>query len=187
VFSCVRQDRRFRITCLAADLQGYWCRITFTSLAVQTWPKPKSRLAKLRFLTHLRLDGTGCDSTLAPLVNRITKFRLCSVPKFGRSRRTPSQGPANRLFWVATAFQASHWVLDSNATHYWSYQNLSASSPVAPKAPLFVSKSQHGTSHPPERCFERGRGFPCTDLYFGEVGTDRPPFSKCIAPHGPAP
>jgi len=25
------------------------------------------------------------------------------------------------------------------------------------------------------------------DLYLREIGTGRPPFSKCIAPHGPAP
>jgi len=82
---------------------------------------------------------------------------------------------------------AIYWVLDSNAIRYWSYQKLSGSSAAAPKAPLFLSESQRGTSQPLQRCLERRGGFPCTDLYPREVGTDRPLFSKCIARHGPTP
>ena len=89
---------------------------------------------------------------------------------------TPSQDPVYRLFWAATAVPASYWVLDSNAIRYWPYQKLSASSPVAPRAPLFLSESQRGTSQPPQRCLERGGGFPCRTSTSEKSAPAGPPF-----------
>jgi len=99
---------------------------------------------------------------------------------------TPSQDPVYRLFWVATAVTTSHWVLASNAIVYWSDQNLSASSRITPKTPVFSCDSPRGSSQPPQLGHERGGGFPCRDLYLREIGTDPPPSPRCDARHVPA-
>jgi len=99
---------------------------------------------------------------------------------------TPSQDPVYRLFWVAAAAAASHWVPVSNTTHHWSLSILSASAQKIQKPPLLFSKLQRGAGHRPLRCLERG-GFPCKDLYLGKIApTDPTPSTHCGARHGQA-
>jgi len=88
-----------------------------------TW-KISSSDALLELLSH-------SSFLCAFFSNKVRPWRLCAGLKSRRRhpsycvRCTFSQDPVYRLFWVATAVPASYWVLDSNATHYWSYQKLS--------------------------------------------------------------